>query len=316
MNPYQLNEPGASRVGLGCAAISREGSTDAQAEETVLAAWENGVRYMDTAPLYGNGLSELRVGRILAGIPRDDYILSTKVGRLVDDIRADGAGRGSHFDFTADGIKRSVEESLDRLGTDRADILFIHDPDDHWETAFNEALPVLEDFRRQGVARAIGVGMTQAPMLARFAQEADLDIFLLAGRYSLLNRDALNELFPLCGERGIQVVVAQMLHGGLIEGVPDPQIFYRPVDSDTRKRVERIAEVCRRFDVPMAAVAIQFPLAHPAVTGVVTGPATGDQVWQNLGWLETLIPAELWAELKANGLLEPDTPVPGEETSQ
>ncbi len=316
MNPYQLNDPGASRVGLGCASISREGTTDAQAEETILAAWENGVRYVDTAPMYGNGLSELRVGHTLAGIPRDNYILSTKVGRLVDDIRADGVGRGWHFDFTADGIKRSVEASLGRIGVDRADILFIHDPDQHWETAFNEALPVLQDFKRQGVVRAIGAGMTQAPMLARFAQEADLDIFLLAGRYSLLNRDALNELFPLCEERGISVLVAQMLHGGLIEGVPDPQIFYRPVDDATRKRVERIAEVCRRFALPMAAAAIQFPLAHPAVTGVLTGPSTGDQVRQNLGWLETSIPDELWTDLKANGLLEPDVPVPGEEAPQ
>jgi D-threo-aldose 1-dehydrogenase len=315
MNPYALNAPAVSRVGLGCASIGGEGAADAQAEETILAAWENGVRYLDTAPLYGNGLSELRVGRTLAGVPRDDYIISTKVGRLVDDIRPDGTGRDWHYDFTADGIKRSVEASLTRLGIDRADILFIHDPDQHWESAFNEALPVLEDFRRQGVVRAIGVGMTQAPMLARFAQETDLDIFLLAGRYSLLNRDALNELFPICEERGISVLVAQMLHGGLIEGVPDPQIFYQPVDDSTRKRVERIAEVCRRFEVPMAAAAIQFPLAHPAVTGVLTGPSTGDQVRQNLGWLETAIADELWADLKANGLLEPNVPVPGEEAS-
>lgn len=314
MNPYALNLSPVSRVGLGCAAISREGTTDSQAEKTMLAAWQQGIRLFDTAPMYGSGLSELRVGRTLRGVARDKYVLSTKVGRLVDDITADGYGRGWHYDFSRDGILRSVEASFTRLGVDRADVLYLHDADQHWETALHEALPTLYDLRDQGMVRAIGVGMTQAPMLARFAREAAIDIFLVAGRYSLLDRTAMDELLPLCEEKGIAVVIAQMLHGGLIEGVSDPQLYYRPVDEATRKNVARIAEVCRRFGVPMAAAAIQFPLLHPAVTGVLTGPNTADQVAENLGWLDVTIPDELWGELIAAGLLDPAVPVPGKES--
>ncbi len=312
-NPYRLNAPNLPPVGLGCASISHMDITDAQAEDTILTAWQEGIRTFDTAPMYGNGLSELRVGRTLTGVPRDEYILSSKVGRLVDDVTADGYGRSHHFDFTRDGILRSVETSMQRLGIDRFDTLFIHDPDDNYETALHEALPTLIDLRRQGVVAAVGVGMTQASPLARFAQEGEFDVFLLAGRYSLLNQDALDELFDITQDRGIAVQVAQMLHGGLIEGMPDPQIFYRPMSEDEVRQVAAIGEVCRRFGVPMAAVAIQFPLTHPAVTGLLTGPATAVQVRQNLGWLETPIPDELWAELKKEGLLPARVPVPGQQ---
>ncbi len=315
-DPYRLNATDLPPVGLGCASISRDGTTDAQAEETILTAWQEGIRTFDTAPMYGNGLSELRLGRTLAGVPRDDYVLSTKVGRLVDDVTADGYGRGWHFDFTRDGILRSVEASMQRLGIDRFDTLFIHDADDNYESALHEALPTLVDLRRQGVVEAIGVGMTQAPLLARFGEEGEFDVFLLAGRYSLLNQDALDELFDITQERGIAVQVAQMLHGGLIEGAPDPQIFYRPVTAAEQAQVARIAVVCQRFDVPLAAVAIQFPLTHPAVTGLLTGPATADQVCQNLGWLATPIPDELWTELKREGLLPARVPVPGQQEDE
>lgn len=314
--PYRLNAPELPPVGLGCATISHADITDAQAEETILTAWREGIRTFDTAPMYGNGHSEIRVGRTLAGVPRDEYILSSKVGRLVDDVTADGYGRSHHFDFTRDGILRSVEASMRRLGVDRFDTLFIHDADDNYETALHEALPTLIDLRRQGVVEAIGVGMTQAPMMARFGAEGEFDVFLLAGRYSLLNQDALDELFDITQERGIAVQVAQMLHGGLIEGVPNPQIFYRPVNEDEIRQVAAFAEICRRFDVPMAAVAIQFPLTHPAVTGLLTGPATSDQVRQNLGWLEIPIPDELWAELKKEGLLPARVPVPGQQEDE
>ena len=313
LNPYRLNPSNVPPVGLGCAAISHGDVSDAQAEETILTAWQHGIRTFDTAPMYGNGLSEIRVGRALAGVPRDQYTLSTKVGRLVDDITADGHGRSHHFDFTRDGILRSVEASMQRLGVDRFDTLFIHDPDDNYHAALHEALPALIDLRRQGVVEAVGVGMTQTPLLARFAEEGEFDVFLLAGRYSLLNQDALDELFDITQEKHIGVQVAQMLHGGLIEGVPDPQIFYRPVNDDEIRKVAAISAVCRRFDVPMAAVAIRFPLTNPAVTGLLTGPATPDQVRQNLGWLETPIPDELWAELKNEGLLPARVPVPGHQ---
>jgi D-threo-aldose 1-dehydrogenase len=314
--PYRLNAPGLPPVGLGCASISRVDTTDAQAEETILTAWQEGIRTFDTAPMYGSGIAELRLGRTLAGVPRDQYVLSTKVGRLVDDVTADGYGRSWHFDFTRDGILRSVEASIQRIGVDRFDTLFIHDADDHFDTALNEALPTLLDLRRQGVVEAIGVGMTRAPLLARFGVEGDFDVFLLAGRYSLLNQDALDELFDITQERGIAVQVAQMLHGGLIEGVPDPQIYYRPVNDDERAQVAAIAAVCHRFDVPLAAVAIQFPLTHPAVTGLLTGPATAEQVRQNLGWLDISIPDDLWIALKHEKLLPSRVPVPGEQENE
>lgn len=312
-NPYRLNSTAVDRVGLGCAAIGHETVPDAQAEATVLAAWQAGIRTYDTAPMYGIGRAEQRLGRALAGVPRHHFVLSSKVGRLLDDITADGHGRSMHFDFTADGVLRSVESSLNRLGIDRFDTLFIHDPDQHYETALHEAAPTLTDLKRQGVVEAIGVGMTRTPLLARFAEAGDFDVFLLAGRYSLLNQDALDELFNLTQERGIAVQVAQMLHGGLIEGVPNPHIFYQPVDDATRQRVEHLAAVCRQFDVPLAAAAIQFPLTHPAVTGLLTGPNSPEQVRQNLGWLETTIPDDLWIALKHQHLVPDRVPLPGDD---
>jgi D-threo-aldose 1-dehydrogenase len=308
--PFNLNQEAVARVGLGCAAIGHREVTEVDARGCVETAWEGGIRYLDTAPMYGAGLSEYRVGRALSGQPRDTFVISSKVGRLVDDPGPDGVGTSFSFDFTADGIRRSVDASLRRLGMDRIDILFIHDPDAHWETAINEAWPVLEELRSQGVVRAVGAGMTQAPMLARFARETSMDLFLLAGRYSLLDRDALAELFPVCVDKGMGVLVAQSMHGGLIDGVPNPMLYYRPVDDETRAKVSRIAAICHAHGIPTAAAAIQFPLGYPAVKGVLTGPASAAQARQNLSWLATTIPPQVWADLKAEGLLESDTPVP------
>jgi D-threo-aldose 1-dehydrogenase len=312
MNPFELNLPGVPAVGLGCAALSYEGVSEDDAFGTVAAAWEAGIRTFDVAPYYGSGLAEHRLGRALAGVPRDAYTLSTKVGRLVDAPDSQGVGTGTHFDFTADGVRRSIEESLARLGKDRIDILLIHDAAGDMETALAEAWPVLADLRAQGIVRAIGAGMGQAPMLTRFAAETEMDVFLVAGPYGLLDRDALHELFPLCQEKGIEVMVAQMLQGGLIEGVPNPRFRYQPVPPEIEAQVARIAAICRRHGVPMAAAAIQFPLAHPVVSGVLTGPRNPDQFAQNLGWLQTPIPAALWDDLKQDGLLEPDVPVPAD----
>jgi D-threo-aldose 1-dehydrogenase len=310
MNPYHLNEPGVSRVGLGCAAIGHTSETFADARACVDIFWERGVRYFDTAPMYGAGLSEHRLGRALAGQPRDTYVISTKVGRLVDEPGADGVGSGFHFDFSADGVKRSIEASLARLGTDRIDLLAIHDPDHHWEQAIGEAWPVLEDLRRQGVVGAIGAGMNQTAMLARFARETTMDYFIVAGRYSLLDHSALDELFPLCAERGIGAITAQMLHGGLIDGVPNPMIYYRPPSPEVQARVARIAAICHAHDIPTAAAAIQFPLASPVVLGVITGPSTGAQARQNLAWMTTPVPAAVWDELRQDGLLGANVPTP------
>ncbi len=313
MNPFERNKADVNRVGLGGTGYATPECTAADAEACIQEAWERGIRFFDTAPMYGAGLSEHRLGKALAGQPRNAFVISSKVGRLVDDPNANGVGTTFHFDFTRDGIKRSIEASLARLNVDRIDILLIHDPDQNWETAINEAWPVLDDLRRQGAVRAIGAGMTQAPMLARFARETSMDIFLLAGRYSLLDRDALVELFPLCVDKGIGVLVAQALHGGLIDGAPDPQLYYQPIDAATREKVDRIAAICHAYGIPTAAAAIQFPLAHPAVTGLLTGPANLGQLRQNLAWLGTGVPSSVWDELKREGLLEADTPTPGSD---
>jgi len=319
MNPFALNVPGkalgpGSRVGFGTAGMSRADGSDETGEEVFQTAWEQGIRYFDTAPMYGAGLAEVRTGRALAGLPRDDYVLSSKAGRLVQGAPDPAsAGSGWVYDFSADGIKRSVDASLTRLGLDRIDILYIHDPDDHWETAITEAWPVLEDLRSQGVVRAVGAGMTRVPLLLRFANETTMDIFLLAGRYSLLVTEGMDELLPLCQEKRMSIVVAQALHGGLIDGVPDPQLHYAPIDAATRVKVDTIAAICHAHGIPTAAAAIQFPLAHPAVTGILTGPETGEQLRSNLASLQAAIPFEVWDELKAAGLLPAaaPTPVPG-----
>lgn len=316
MNPFELNVPGAvlrsgSRVGFGTAGLSRPGGNDAVGEEVFETAWEQGIRYFDTAPMYGLGLAEVRTGRALAGLPRDDYVLSSKVGRLVQGAPHPSLpGNDWIYDFSADGIKRSVDASLTRLGLDRIDILYIHDPDDHWDAAISQAWPVLEDLRSQGVVRAVGAGMTRVPLLLRFANETSMDIFLLAGRYSLLATEGMDALLPLCQEKRISVVVAQALHGGLIDGVADPQLHYAPIDAATRIKVDRIAAICHAHDIPTSAAAIQFPLAHPAVTGILTGPETGEQLRSNLVSLQTVVPPEVWDELKAAGLLAAAAPVP------
>lgn len=318
MNPFHLTESDVvQRLGYGTASFDQPGFPKGSFEGVIQMAWECGVRYFDTAPLYGSssgscGLAERRLGAALAGQPRDSFVLSTKVGRIIDNPDSDGIGDSCHFDFTAEGVERSIEASLSRLSIDRIDILFIHDPTDHWETAINEAWPVLESMRDQGIVRAIGAGMTETPMLARFARETSMDIFLIAGRYSLLDRDALDELFPLCLNKNISVLVAQALHGGLIDGVSDPHLYYRPTTQETQIRVERIAGICHSNGIPTAAAAIQFPLAHPAVTGLLTGPATADQLLENLSWLEIDVPAGVWSDLKREELLEPGTPVPSE----
>lgn len=298
------------RLGLGAAALSKEPEDIALG--CVTSAWENGIRSFDTAPMYTFGRSEWLLGKALAGMPRDEFVLSTKVGRVVRGSSPEHelVGDRWEFDFSADAVKRSIEQSLTRLSMDRIDILFIHDPDNHWEAAINEAWPVLEDLRSQGVVKAVGAGMTQVPMLMRFARETTMDVFLLAGRYSLLDTSAHPELYSLTQERGISVLIAQALHGGLIEGVPNPQIYYRPVDEATKARVDDIAKICRSYGVPMAAAAIQFPLAHPAVTGLITGPSNRAQLHQNLGWLDVPIPDELWGDLKQAGILREDVPVP------
>ncbi|WP_194916681.1 aldo/keto reductase [Catenulispora rubra] len=300
------------RLGFGAAAIANDGVGLGQALDCVEAAWESGMRYFDTAPMYGAGHSERLLGLALRGRPRAEYVLSTKVGRLVRPSHPDTKQTGADwiYDFSREGILTSLEESLLRLGVDSVDMLYIHDPDDHWREALEQAWPTVARLRDEGVVRAVGVGMVQAPMLTRFIRETDPDLVLAAGVYTLLDTQALDELLPEAERRGVTVVAAQSLHGGLIDGVANAMFRYRPVDEQTRAKAAHIAKVCHEFGVPTAAVALQFPLGHPAVRCVLTGPDSRGQLAQNLEWAAQPIPAGVWMRLREEGLLSEEMPVP------
>ncbi len=324
-----------TRLGLGGASIGGlfEPVSDAAAGAVVEHAWDLGVRYFDVAPLYGYGAAERRMGASLATRRRAEFVLSTKVGRLVrplaelrpeDDIdrqaigdRDDAyyAGIGNRrivFDYSADGVRRSVEASLERLGLERIDILFIHDPDRHWRAALEGAYPALERLRAEGAIGAIGAGMNQWQMLARFATETDVDVLLVANRYTLLDPGALAELLPRCQERGIAVLVAGLMNSGLMVD-PDRggHFDYGPPPAAMVVRARRIARICERHGVPVRAAAIQFPLAHPAVTGLIAGVRTAAHLDDYPASLRLQIPAALWTELRAEGLIPAEAPTPG-----
>jgi len=323
-----------TRLALGGASIGGlfRPVPDAQADAVVRRAWELGIRTFDTAPLYGYGVSERRMGAVLREQPRDAYVLSTKVGRLVRPIgdippgvdidrqrlgeREDAFYVRSEpvqlvFDYTADGVRRSIEESLERLGLDRIDIAFIHDPDRHWEQALEGAVPALLRLREEGVVRAVGAGMNQAPMLARFARETDLDVFLLANRYTLLDQSALDELLPLCEARGIGVLVGGVMNSGVLaDPRPGATFVYVPAPDELVERARRIGEICARHGVCLRAAAAEFPLAHPAVASLVAGVRSVEHLDEYPTLLREPIPAGLWAELRAEQLLALDAPVP------
>ena len=323
-----------TRLGFGGASIGGLFSdvADDDAIATVRHAWDLGVRLFDTAPLYGYGASERRVGRALSDRPRDDYVLSTKVGRLVRDEAAipgdadidrqvlDGIEDAFYvrrqpvrlvFDYSADAVRRSLEESLERLGLDRIDVAFIHDPDDHWLAAISEAWPALERLRSEGVIRAVGAGMNQSAMLARFARETDMDVLLVANRYTLLDQGALDELLPACLEHRIAVLVGGIMNSGVLaDPRPGSRFDYAPAPPEILERARRLGEVCARHDVPLRAAAMQFPLAHPAVVSLVAGVRTLTHLDEYPALLAHEIPPDLWAELRAEGLLAADAPVP------
>jgi D-threo-aldose 1-dehydrogenase len=295
-------------------------------------AWDLGIRSFDTAPLYGYGASERRMGRALADRARHDFVLSTKVGRLV--YAADAtppnteidrqaiAGREDAFyhraepvrlvfDYSSDGVLRSIEASLLRLGLERIDIALIHDPDAHWEAAIEGAYPALDRLRRDGVVGAIGVGMNQAPMLARFARETDIDVVLMANRYTLLNQEALDELLPLCVQRGIAVLIGGVMNSGILVNPSSAGRFdYVQAPPDVVARAQRLAAVCARHGVDLRAAAIQFPLAHPAVASLVAGVRSIEHLDEYPRAMAMDLPAGLWAELRDEGLLHPEAPVP------
>ena len=323
-----------TRLGFGGASIGGLFSAvrDDAAIDTVRHAWDIGIRSFDTAPLYGYGDSERRVGAALRDRPRDAFVLSTKVGRLVREADAippdadidrqalDGREDAFYvrdrpvrivFDYSGDGVRRSLEESLERLGLDRVDIALIHDPDEHWQAAIDEAWPALEHLRAEGVIGAVGAGMNQSAMLARFARETDMDVFLVAGRYTLLDQEALDELLPLCLDRRIAVLVGGVMNSGVLaDPRPGSRFDYAPASDEVLTRARQLGEVCARHDVPLRAAAMQFPLAHPAVVSLVAGVRTPSHLDDYPALLARTIPASLWDELRAEGLLPSDAPVP------
>src|SRR3984893_12745830 len=262
-----------TRLGLGTAPLAGlfEAVPENQAVAVIERSWEAGIRLYDTAPLYGHGLAEIRVGRVLRKKPGQEFTLASKVGRL---LRADAPPEPGQsfrgvppvnpvFDFSYDGVMRSVEESLERLGLGRIDILHIHDPDDHYDEALHGAYRALDRLRSDGVIKAVGAGMNQSEMLARFAREGDFDCFLLAGRYTLLDQIALKELLPLCLKRGIAIIAGGVYNSGILaDPKPGAHYNYQKARAELLERAQRIRDVCSRHGVPLKAAAVPFPIGH------------------------------------------------------
>jgi D-threo-aldose 1-dehydrogenase len=317
-------------LGLGGAPLGGLFSAvrDDEAHRVIRRAFDLGLRLFDTAPQYGHGRSESRFGQVLGRLPREQFTLATKIGRL---LRPDGPPVEHSnwvdpppvnpvYDFSYEGALRSHEESLARLGLERVDIVHIHDPDAdpavpparHFRTAVEGAFRALDRLRRQGTIGAIGAGMNQAEMLARFARAADFDCFLLAGRYTLLDQIALRELLPLCVKRNIAIIIGGVYNSGILANPEPGSTFnYRPAEQAWLDKAQRIKDICDRHAVPLKAAAIQFPLAHPAVATVLTGARSVRELDENLAMMRYPIPTDLWQELKAVGLLPVEAPVPG-----
>jgi D-threo-aldose 1-dehydrogenase len=319
--------PEVTRLGFGGAPIGGlfEPVSDEAAASALDAVWDTGIRFVDTAPHYGAGLSERRIGAWLRGrAPRErkQVVISTKVGRLLAEPAGGPPPEGAEgfygalpyqrvFDYSRDGVLRSVEQSLTRLGVDRVGVLLIHDPDEHWEQAAGEAYPTLHELRDQGVTAAIGAGMNQAEMLARFVRETDVDCVLLAGRYTLLDQRGLVELLPLCEERDVAVIVGGVFNSGVLADPREGATFeYGPAPPEVLDRARRLRTICARHGVRLPAVALRFPLAHPAVTTVLTGARSGAELRENVALLDLPVPGAVWEELRASGLLAAEAPVP------
>lgn len=329
MDPLSTSQVGqtklrVARFGLGTAPL---GGWPAAVEfddgvATVQHGWDRGVRFFDTAPFYGFGKSERMLGEVLSTVPRDDFVISTKVGRVLLDeppsaeLRDFFKGGDEHtpqFDFSHDGVMRSLESSLERLKLDRVDIVLIHDPDDHHDEALDGAFKTLDVLRTDGTIGAIGCGMNWSEPLARFAREAEFDVFLLAGRYTLLEQDSMDELLPAVAERGMSIIAGGVYNSGVMAD-PDTQARYNYADAPAEvvERARAIRDVCAGFDVPLRAAASQFPLANPSIATVAIGSRTPSELDDNLEMLSFDVPDELWTALRDRGLIRKDAPTPAE----
>ncbi|HEY6791294.1 MAG TPA: aldo/keto reductase [Trebonia sp.] len=314
--PLRLRRLGRSPVrvtefSFGAAAIGNLFTevTDDDARAAVDAAWYGGIRTFDTAPHYGLGLSERRLGDALRNRPRAEFVISTKVGRLLQPAGpppygpdpegfAVPARQVREFDFSADGIRRSLDASLHRLGLDRVDIVLIHDPDEHAEQAFREAYPALEKLRAEGVVGAIGAGMNQAAMLTRFITDTDIDVVLLAGRYTLIDQSAADALLPAALDRGVSVIAGGVFNSGLLAApVPGATYEYQSAPDELLDRARQLESTCARYGVPLRAAAARFPLRYPAVASVLIGARSAAEVTDAITLRGADIPAALWDAL-------------------
>jgi D-threo-aldose 1-dehydrogenase len=329
MRPLGRGGLSVGRHSFGAAPIGNLGRPVDEDEwrGALTAAWESGVRYFDTAPHYGLGLAEQRLGEGLEGRTRDEFVVSTKVGRRLAPASSNGmddegfAVPATHVrvrDYSRDGVLASLESSLKRLRLDRVDMLLVHDPDEHYREALEGAFPALEELRSQGVITSYGAGMNQVEMLADFVRETDLDVVMLAGRYTLLEQGGLDDLLPECVRRGVSVIAAGVFNSGLLardrprEGVT---YNYEPVPAELVGRVHRIADILEHHGTSLPVAAAQFALAHPAVATVCIGARSAAQVERNATLFDEPVPDAAWRELVAEGLLLPDAVIArGERT--
>lgn len=338
MNPAKKRFLGRTGIevtamGYGAAPIGNifRPISEAESDKMIHLAWENGIRYYDTAPMYGHGLSEARVGHGLRWYPRDEFVLSTKVGRLLKPKKRAEIDSGvwvqplpfeAVFDYSYDGTMRSIEDSLQRLALERIDIAFIHDCDvythgerqpHYFRQAMEGAYRALAQLRDEGVVKAIGVGVNEWQVCHAALQQGDFDCFLLAGRYTLLEQDALDDFLPLCEARNAAVVVGGGFNSGILAtgAVENAKYNYGPASAQVRQKVAEIEQVCRRYQVNLPAAALQFVLAHPCVPTIVPGTRDAVQLQNCLEWIAAPIADDFWQTLREQGLLHEAAPTPG-----
>lgn len=322
-----------STLGFGGAAIGNlyAETGDDDVRDCLLAAYDAGVRYFDTAPMYGHGLSEHRIGEALRQKPRDSFVLSTKVGRMLRPVPAEAVGESIFpgclpfacvFDYSYDAVMRSVEDSLQRLGFNRIDIVLLHDveaathgaeqADRYFSQAMAGGYRALDKLRSEGTIGAIGCGGNEWQAAERLARAGDFDCFLLAGRYTLLEQTSLDSFLPYCEERKISVIIGGPYNTGILAtgAVPGAYFDYAPAGPDVLEKVSRIEAICRDHNVPLAAAALQFPLHHPAVASVIPGNRSVTELRRTLDNMAAAIPDGLWGDLKSAGFLRQDAPTP------
>ncbi len=301
--------PSVTRIGLGCAPFGNLFTevSDDDVQATVDAAWEGGVRFFDTAPLYGHGLSEIRLGKALAKYPRDQYVLASKVGRLLREpkeqisptIFKNVPQLEPIFDYSRDAILASIDESLNRLNVDYLDVVHVHDPDDYEDWVINEAFPTLIQLRDEGVVKAVGCGMNQTNSLTRFVHEVDLDCLLLAGRYTILDNSSGTELLQLCREKNIGVVLGGIFNSGLLANPEMNKTFdYVDASPEILEKAQTMAGLAQSHGVSLAHAAVQFGLRHPGVSSIVIGARTRNEMNDDLSYAAEVIPQEFWDALQ------------------